>query len=171
MHKVCFERLIDEHSTYRDLLTRIKVIETKLKWRFFKKNNCILKLVKNVLLKWCMFSYLGLWCVLVVFFSGTKWMAVKVLVIFDYSGWQMWVLNMMSEVGNLIKTIFSSNQSESNNQSVSQFVHQSVSQSVSQSDSQTVGQSVKQSVSQSVSQFVSQSVSHPVKQSVSQSVS
>ena len=25
MHKVCFEKVIDQHSTYRDLLTRIKV--------------------------------------------------------------------------------------------------------------------------------------------------
>ena len=30
MHKVCFERLIDELSTYRDLLSRIKVMEKKL---------------------------------------------------------------------------------------------------------------------------------------------
>jgi len=79
VHKVCFERLIDEHSTYRDLLSRIKVLEKKVKRYILVKNLLHLNLplvlpVKNNVALNCndVTSCLGFWCVLVAVFSITK---------------------------------------------------------------------------------------------------
>ena len=79
MHKVCFERLIDELSTYRNLLSRIKVIEKKLKRYILVKNlahlnSLLVLLVEDGVALNCkdVTSYLGLWCVSVAVLSITK---------------------------------------------------------------------------------------------------
>lgn len=58
VHKICFEKLIDEHSTYKDLLSRIKVW-TKLK-RYIEKKTIAFTVNVFLVLPWC--SLLQ-WCI------------------------------------------------------------------------------------------------------------